>query len=369
MDRTCAELTDGDSWRHLLGPLVEHDDAVLGLLLGDKRSMPPRSDRRRPSGAADLEQGTPAWRTLNGVDARALFTGVAAHTISQMPSLVSAGAGLMLATLAHTVGWPIPVGGSQAIPDALIADLRAHGGELVLRRGDHRTPCRCGAFRHRAHRAAVHLPRPVPARYAKALRATDSVPAWRRSTSCCRARFHGRDPRLAMRRPCTWAEPASRWPRRAGGRRGPPRRNGRWCSPPCRTWPTRAASTHRAAARCGRTRMCRRARPSTRARPSQGFSSVSRPASATSWWRSGRTRRAAGRPQRQSRRRRHRRRRQHPVRSAGRADAAAQPVEHADSQGVPVLVGDAAWRRRARNVRLLCRAHGAAPRVRHQEAA
>jgi phytoene dehydrogenase-like protein len=45
--------------------------------------------------------------------------------------LVSAGAGLMLATLAHSVGWPIPVGGSQVIADALIADLRAHGGELT----------------------------------------------------------------------------------------------------------------------------------------------------------------------------------------------------------------------------------------------
>ena len=41
LDRTCAELGDGDSWRRLLGPLVERDDGVIKLLLGDKRSIPP----------------------------------------------------------------------------------------------------------------------------------------------------------------------------------------------------------------------------------------------------------------------------------------------------------------------------------------
>ena len=132
IDRTCAELDDGGSWRRLLGPLAADCDGVVGLLLGDKRSIPPSIPAAVHVAPRLLAQGSPAWRSLRGEDARALFTGVAAHTISQMPSLVSAGAGLMLATLAHAVGWPIPVGGSQAIPDALIADLRAHGGELVL---------------------------------------------------------------------------------------------------------------------------------------------------------------------------------------------------------------------------------------------
>ncbi|MDT5254980.1 MAG: hypothetical protein QOD10_60, partial [Mycobacterium sp.] len=131
LERTCAELEHGASWRRLLGPLVERSDAVVGLMLGDKRSMPSSLPSALILGLRMLAQGTPAWGSLVGEDARALFTGVAAHVISRIPSLTAAGAGLMLATLAHSVGWPIPVGGSRVITDALIADLEAHGGELT----------------------------------------------------------------------------------------------------------------------------------------------------------------------------------------------------------------------------------------------
>lgn len=131
LERTCAELERGASWRRLLGPLVQRSDAVVGLLLGDKRSMPSSLPSALILGLRMLAQGTPAWGSLGGDDARALFTGVAAHVISRIPSLTAAGAGLMLATLAHSVGWPIPVGGSRVITDALIADLEAHGGELT----------------------------------------------------------------------------------------------------------------------------------------------------------------------------------------------------------------------------------------------
>ena len=130
-DRTCEGIEDGKSWRRLLEPLVNHPDEVVGFLLGDKRTLPSGFTTILQVGLRMLAQGSPAWNvSLTGQEAEALFTGVAAHAISPLPSMTTAGAGILLATIAHTVGWPIPIGGSQTIVDALIADLRAHGGEV-----------------------------------------------------------------------------------------------------------------------------------------------------------------------------------------------------------------------------------------------
>ncbi|MBY0286190.1 MAG: NAD(P)/FAD-dependent oxidoreductase [Mycobacteriaceae bacterium] len=169
LDRTCAELLHGDSWRRLLGPLTKRDEGVVDLLLGDKRSIPRDLIAAAYLARNMLEQGTPLWGRLTGADARALFTGVAAHAINRMPSFVTTGAGLMLATLAHTVGWPIPVGGSQAIPDALIADLRAHGGVIAVGEEVTEPPGGVVLF-DTAPTALLSIYRnAVPARYAKAL--------------------------------------------------------------------------------------------------------------------------------------------------------------------------------------------------------
>ncbi|HEY2448731.1 MAG TPA: NAD(P)/FAD-dependent oxidoreductase [Mycobacterium sp.] len=170
LKRTCAELADGASWRRLLGPLVTDSPAVVGLLLGDKRSVPSSLPSALRLGLRMLAQGTPAWGSLVGEDARALFTGVAAHVISRMPSMTAAGAGLMLATLAHSVGWPIPVGGSRVITDALVADLRAHDGELTVGVEITQPPSGVVAF-DTAPTALLRIYRDaLPATYAKALR-------------------------------------------------------------------------------------------------------------------------------------------------------------------------------------------------------
>jgi phytoene dehydrogenase-like protein len=82
-------------------------------------------------GLAVLDQGTPLWnRRWLTEAAPALLTGVMAHTIRPMPAIGPAAVGLALAAAAHAAGWPVPVGGSQSIVDALAADLLAHGGVI-----------------------------------------------------------------------------------------------------------------------------------------------------------------------------------------------------------------------------------------------
>ncbi|MBZ2199747.1 phytoene desaturase family protein [Occultella gossypii] len=138
LGRTAAELgPDGAAWFDLFGPLVENAAVLTELALGNRRSLPsglltPGGLRAAIGAAARLlEQGTRAWSArFRGDVAPALFTGVAAHSISTQPSLAGAGTAIMLATHAHAAGWPIPVGGSGAIIGALRADLEAHGGRI-----------------------------------------------------------------------------------------------------------------------------------------------------------------------------------------------------------------------------------------------
>lgn len=139
LDRTVDGLgPDGAAWRSLLGSLSRQPGHAVATALGDKRSVPagllPRGlPTAARFGLGVLEQGSGLWdRRFVGDVAPALLTGVAAHGIAPMPSLASAGIAMLLASLAHTEGgWPIPRGGSGAIVTALVADLEAHGGQVV----------------------------------------------------------------------------------------------------------------------------------------------------------------------------------------------------------------------------------------------
>ena len=71
-----------------------------------------------------------ARRMFETERARALFAGLAAHSFLSLDEPLSPAVGMVLGAAAHVVGWPVPRGGAQAIPDAMVAHLRELGGAL-----------------------------------------------------------------------------------------------------------------------------------------------------------------------------------------------------------------------------------------------
>lgn len=177
LDRTVESLgVDGPAWRSLYEPLVERADDVVAFLMGDHRRLPPSLLAAVTFGLRTLEQGSAlSWdRRFRGVRAPALLTGVAAHTITPLPSLPAAGTAVLLGMLAHSTGWVIPRGGTQAITDALVADLVRHGGGVEtgreVRRLEDLGPARAYVFDTTPETVARVLGRRLPQRAARAFR-------------------------------------------------------------------------------------------------------------------------------------------------------------------------------------------------------
>ena len=126
---------DGKAYEALMRPLAERSARVATLTGSPLVRIPDDPVTGLLFGARAFEQGSALWNARFAEEvAPAMLTGVAAHSILPLPSIAAAGAGLALTAYAHARGWPIPVGGSQSIVDALVADLRQHGGELVTDR-------------------------------------------------------------------------------------------------------------------------------------------------------------------------------------------------------------------------------------------
>lgn len=128
LDRTVRELgpEGGAWWRRVIGPLSAAGDAVARAVL----ETPGRHWRGLPAvarAALDL-----TLRPPTAPAAAALSAGVAAHAITALRAPTAVGTAVLLSALAHGgAGWAIPRGGSQAIANALLVDLTAHGGRVL----------------------------------------------------------------------------------------------------------------------------------------------------------------------------------------------------------------------------------------------
>ncbi|WP_231983508.1 NAD(P)/FAD-dependent oxidoreductase [Mycobacterium sp. 852002-51961_SCH5331710] len=210
LDRTIEELggsnsSDGRIWRRVMGPLVEAVESVRDIGLSDMRHPP--ASALTPKGLVAaltmagraLELGTSVWdRVTDAHRCGAMLTGVGAHANTALPSLAGAGTALLLGSLAHAPGWPLPIGGSQVITDALVADLRARGATVVCDRPIESAaalpPARVYLFDTSAWTLAKVLGDLLAPRYRRALR------SFRPGNGVAKVDF-------ALSEPVPWADP------------------------------------------------------------------------------------------------------------------------------------------------------------------
>jgi phytoene dehydrogenase-like protein len=126
---------DAAAYRQLMAPLVADWDKLARDVLGPL-PIPPRYPLalarfglRAVRSAAGL-----ARRLFRDEAARALWAGMAGHSMLPLEASPTAAFGLMLAITGHAVGWPISRGGSQSIADALADHLKTLGGEIITGR-------------------------------------------------------------------------------------------------------------------------------------------------------------------------------------------------------------------------------------------
>jgi phytoene dehydrogenase-like protein len=119
---------DAIAWRQSVGATASGGFGLIDSLLSPL--SPPRAPLRLARyGALGLLPADGLARILFGGErARAALAGMAAHSMVDLRRPITGGYGLLLAALAHQVGWPLVRGGSARLAAALVARLTELGG-------------------------------------------------------------------------------------------------------------------------------------------------------------------------------------------------------------------------------------------------
>ena len=131
IEDTIANLdaVDGRKYRSLLGPLADSFSELIDEILGPIQHIPQHPLLLARFGlSAFLPAASLAHSRFLGVRARALFAGMAAHSVLSLEAVTSSAVGLVLMAAGHAGGWPIVRGGAQILTDALARHLEYLGG-------------------------------------------------------------------------------------------------------------------------------------------------------------------------------------------------------------------------------------------------
>ncbi|HEV2114118.1 MAG TPA: NAD(P)/FAD-dependent oxidoreductase, partial [Terriglobales bacterium] len=121
--------SDGPAWRELMKPFADRWDDLSKAVLAPIR-VPRHPLLMASFGLSGIASARVLVRRFKHDRTKALFAGVAGHSILPLEEALSSAFGILLSVAGHAVGWPIPRGGSQSLTNALIAELKSLGGEV-----------------------------------------------------------------------------------------------------------------------------------------------------------------------------------------------------------------------------------------------
>src|SRR5690606_10487399 len=121
--------TDEETYLSLIRQVVDNWDRLAQDTMGPLR-FPKKPLLLAKFGLSALQPAQWIAKRFETEKAKALFAGMAAHGMQPLSNFTTAAIGMVLSGVGHKYGWPIPIGGSQAIADALAGYYKSLGGEI-----------------------------------------------------------------------------------------------------------------------------------------------------------------------------------------------------------------------------------------------
>lgn len=131
LEKTASYLgKDGETYKDLVSPFIDSWDKLTTQILAPFSFLPDHPLLLARFGLQALLPAENFANKFKGDQTRALFAGLAAHSLMSFKAISSSAIGLVMGVAAHTGGWPLPKGGSHSITQAMARYLESMGGEV-----------------------------------------------------------------------------------------------------------------------------------------------------------------------------------------------------------------------------------------------
>lgn len=131
VDYTAESLgEDRQAYLDLMTPILEDWPKLTKDILSPLLKIPTSPRAMANFGWLGLSSAMRLSRRFKTPEAKALWAGMSAHSMQPLSKFTTSAVGLVLQATGHVKGWPLVIGGSQRIADALSAYFTSLGGRI-----------------------------------------------------------------------------------------------------------------------------------------------------------------------------------------------------------------------------------------------